>query len=579
MSKSITTLLPDLLIKDFPAKYAYKHGIDLDISNFVKLTTELDDKLKFIGVKYAFIDENNKNVASNQRWKDINVLLNKYIETLEPSEEMMDKFYDIIERYEEENINVNRFTLANLLVNVDPSIRSIFSNLQESFNPENLQEIKMKRNAVSDVVINDSKTLTDNTYKEESRVPTDVAEEALIYFEKSIPDSALSKQGNVMLLENISQKVGDLKQLIDNLVSNPPEDFEFDEIRVKDSERSMGWMVDKENAEQIKFINQFIEEYIKNTVGDKSDPEITRVRKLCLDIKQKQKEVNKLATSLTELNKKFIWHMIKRQSGGVDIGKSNDLIHEKPFGNTLLTYDDIYSVAYLQFYNSIFSKATSGPLKDYTLLTYAGNQLKSLITEISQNASLIKLSPDEIDRQRKLKYCERELLQKYPSNQKNSDEYYDILIKAMQSKIAKVKRYAAVTVDREYVEKIQKNRELAKIDSIDAKKRSDINTDDDEFYMNGNLFDEIAYENGESAEDYVDHQLLRDKLIKTMADLSDRERETLVLRYGLEDGVEHTLSDIGQKLEVGRERARQIESKAMHKMRHPNRKSGLRDFL
>ncbi|MBN1179743.1 MAG: RNA polymerase sigma factor RpoD, partial [Anaerolineae bacterium] len=61
--------------------------------------------------------------------------------------------------------------------------------------------------------------------------------------------------------------------------------------------------------------------------------------------------------------------------------------------------------------------------------------------------------------------------------------------------------------------------------------------------------------------------------------LSAREREVLEMRYGLKDGRPYTLEEVGHKFGVTRERIRQIETKALRKLRHPGRSRKLRDFL
>ncbi|HET7144207.1 MAG TPA: sigma-70 family RNA polymerase sigma factor, partial [Anaerolineales bacterium] len=61
--------------------------------------------------------------------------------------------------------------------------------------------------------------------------------------------------------------------------------------------------------------------------------------------------------------------------------------------------------------------------------------------------------------------------------------------------------------------------------------------------------------------------------------LSEREREVLELRFGLRDGKEHTLEEVSRYFNVTRERIRQIEAKALRKLRHPARSSELRDYL
>lgn len=73
--------------------------------------------------------------------------------------------------------------------------------------------------------------------------------------------------------------------------------------------------------------------------------------------------------------------------------------------------------------------------------------------------------------------------------------------------------------------------------------------------------------------------LLREKLIEVMDSLSDREKRVLIMRYGLDDGKERTLEEVGKEFNVTRERIRQIEAKALWKIKHPNKSRKLRDFL
>ena len=69
------------------------------------------------------------------------------------------------------------------------------------------------------------------------------------------------------------------------------------------------------------------------------------------------------------------------------------------------------------------------------------------------------------------------------------------------------------------------------------------------------------------------------EVISRLATLSERERQVLELRFGLLDGKDHTLEEVGQYFNVTRERIRQIEAKALRKLRHPTRSRHLRDYL
>ena len=73
--------------------------------------------------------------------------------------------------------------------------------------------------------------------------------------------------------------------------------------------------------------------------------------------------------------------------------------------------------------------------------------------------------------------------------------------------------------------------------------------------------------------------MLREELSAALESLTDRERQVIQLRFGLIDGRARTLEEVGKEFNVTRERIRQIEAKALRKLRHPSRSKKLRDFL
>ena len=79
--------------------------------------------------------------------------------------------------------------------------------------------------------------------------------------------------------------------------------------------------------------------------------------------------------------------------------------------------------------------------------------------------------------------------------------------------------------------------------------------------------------------DSASRQLLKEQMDEILDGLSERERKVLIMRFGLEDGVTRTLEDVGKEFSVTRERVRQIEAKALRKLRHPLRSRKLRDYL
>ncbi len=79
--------------------------------------------------------------------------------------------------------------------------------------------------------------------------------------------------------------------------------------------------------------------------------------------------------------------------------------------------------------------------------------------------------------------------------------------------------------------------------------------------------------------DAASHMLLKEQLREVLATLTPRENKVLALRFGLEDGRSRTLEEVGKEFDVTRERIRQIEAKALRKLRHPSRSKKLKDFL
>ena len=81
------------------------------------------------------------------------------------------------------------------------------------------------------------------------------------------------------------------------------------------------------------------------------------------------------------------------------------------------------------------------------------------------------------------------------------------------------------------------------------------------------------------ADEAASQTLLKEQLADVLKTLTPREEKVLRLRFGLEDGRPRTLEEVGKEFNVTRERIRQIEAKALRKLRHPSRSKKLRDFL
>ena len=93
------------------------------------------------------------------------------------------------------------------------------------------------------------------------------------------------------------------------------------------------------------------------------------------------------------------------------------------------------------------------------------------------------------------------------------------------------------------------------------------------------LGDFIPDENAPEPTEAASQVLLKEQINQVLSTLTEREEKVLRLRFGLEDGRSRTLEEVGQMFNVTRERIRQIEAKALRKLRHPNRSNKVRDFL
>ena len=130
----------------------------------------------------------------------------------------------------------------------------------------------------------------------------------------------------------------------------------------------------------------------------------------------------------------------------------------------------------------------------------------------------------------------------------------------------------------ELAEKIElspdKVREIIKIDVDPVSLEKPTREDED-----STVSDFIPDESSLSPEEYAINEVLKDIITDALNTLTDREKQVLKLRFGLEDGTSRTLEEVGNIFGVTRERIRQIEAKALRKLKHPSRSKKLKDFL
>jgi len=151
------------------------------------------------------------------------------------------------------------------------------------------------------------------------------------------------------------------------------------------------------------------------------------------------------------------------------------------------------------------------------------------------------------------------------------------------NKLARIQRQLTLELNREPSEdelakkmniSIEKIREIYKISQEPVSLETPIGEEDD-----SHLGDFIKDERNVSPEEYATNELLKDEIRDVLLTLTEREEKVIKLRFGLDDGKSRTLEEVGQMFGVTRERIRQIEAKALRKLRHPSRSKKLKDYM
>ena len=151
------------------------------------------------------------------------------------------------------------------------------------------------------------------------------------------------------------------------------------------------------------------------------------------------------------------------------------------------------------------------------------------------------------------------------------------------NKLARIQRQLTLELNREPSEEelakkmnvsVEKIRDIYKISQEPVSLETPIGEEDD-----SHLGDFIKDERNMSPEEYATHEMLKDEISDVLLTLTEREEKVIRLRFGLEDGKSRTLEEVGQMFGVTRERIRQIEAKALRKLRHPSRSRKLKDYM
>ena len=120
----------------------------------------------------------------------------------------------------------------------------------------------------------------------------------------------------------------------------------------------------------------------------------------------------------------------------------------------------------------------------------------------------------------------------------------------------------------------EKVREIMKISQEPVSLETPVGEEED-----SHIGDFIPDEDAQAPSESAAQTLLKEHINEVLNTLTLREQRVLKLRFGLEDGKQRTLEEVGKEFQVTRERIRQIEAKALRKLRHPTRSKKLRDFM
>lgn len=151
------------------------------------------------------------------------------------------------------------------------------------------------------------------------------------------------------------------------------------------------------------------------------------------------------------------------------------------------------------------------------------------------------------------------------------------------NKLARIQRQLTLELNREPSEdelaakmniSVDKIRDIYKISQEPVSLETPIGEEDD-----SHLGDFIKDERNVSPEEYATNEMLKDEIDEVLLTLTEREEKVIRLRFGLDDGKSKTLEEVGQLFGVTRERIRQIEAKALRKLRHPSRSRKLKDYI
>ncbi len=353
-------------------------------------------------------------------------------------------------------------------------------------------------------------------------------------FEKAKKDGKIEQRDIFKVIPDTPENIQVLDKFHGELVDAGVEIIEATEPKAEDFTNE--WAGEEEEEEEVTVTEQV---YLDDVADDSVRLYLREIGKIPLLNPQQELELaykvvagdKRAKDKMAEANMRLVVSIAKRYVGrGLDL---LDLIQE---GNTGL----------------LRAVEKFDPDKGFKFSTYATWWIRQAITRaIADQARTIRIPVHMVETINKLLRTQRRLTQELNREPTNEE-----IAKAMEIDVDKV----------EHIMKIKQD-----ISSLDASVR-----DDEEDSVLGDFIED---EDTISPEESATNQLLKEHVKDMLGALSEREQKILKLRFGLEDGRSHTLEEVGQEFNVTRERIRQIEAKALAKLRKHKDSKKLHDYI
>ena len=367
----------------------------------------------------------------------------------------------------------------------------------------------------------------------------------------------------ILIIEELTKYANEHSGFVNNKYLEPLDLFnlididDIEEIKSKLAENQVEFIDEGENLEDIEIVEDLID--LEDEKEDAEDEEIkledfSDLKGFNIDdpVKMYLKEIGKIPLLSADEERILAENM-----------EAGDIEAKKKLAETNLRLVVSIAKRYvgrgMQFLD-LLQEGNMGLMKavekfdfrrGFKFSTYATWWIRQAITRsIADQARTIRIPVHMVETINKLVRIERQLVQELGREPTNEE----------------ISEHMGIEVD--------KVNEIRKIAQEPVSLETPIGEEDD-----SHLGDFIEDETAIAPDEAANFSMLKEQLNQVLSTLSDREKKVLELRFGLNDGTPRTLEEVGKEFEVTRERIRQIEAKALRKLKHPSRSQKLKDFL